>query len=90
MACLSYEAIALWMLGYPDQALQRSQQGQALAQELAHPFNLAFALQQAGVLHQHRREAQAAQARAEAALVIATSRGSHSFWPMGQSCGAGR
>ena len=75
VACLSYEAIALWMLGYPDQALQRSQQGQALAQELAHPFNLAFALQQAGVLHQHRREAQAAQARAEATLVIATEQG---------------
>ncbi len=72
VGCLCYEAIALWMLGYPDQALQRSQQGQALAQEVAHPFSLGFALQQAGWLHQHRREAQAAQARAEAVIVMTT------------------
>jgi predicted ATPase len=73
--CLCYEAHALWTLGYPDQALQHSQQGQALAQEVAHPFSLAFALRNAAWLHQHRREAPAAQARAEAAIVIATDQG---------------
>jgi class 3 adenylate cyclase/DNA-binding winged helix-turn-helix (wHTH) protein/tetratricopeptide (TPR) repeat protein len=34
--CLSYAALALWPLGYPDQALQRSQEALALAQQLAH------------------------------------------------------
>ena len=37
---LYYAALALWYLGYPDQALQRSQQAVTLAQELSHPFSL--------------------------------------------------
>ena len=35
--------MTLWWLGYPDQALQRSHEALTLAQELAHPFSLAFA-----------------------------------------------
>ena len=54
-------------LGYPDQALKRSQEALTLAQELSHPFSLAFALDFAAWLHQFRREGQAAQERAEAA-----------------------
>ena len=65
----------LWMLGYPDQALHRSQQALALAQEVAHPYILGFALQNAGHLHVQRREAQAAQARVKACLGIATDQG---------------
>ena len=30
-------------LGYPDQALQRSDEALSLAQELSHPFTLAWA-----------------------------------------------
>jgi len=41
VACLSYMALALWPLGYPDLALKRSQEALTLAQELAHPFSLA-------------------------------------------------
>jgi hypothetical protein len=33
----------LYLLGYPDQALQRAQEARALARELAHPFSLAEA-----------------------------------------------
>ena len=36
-----------------------------LAQELSHPFSLAYALSFAAWLHQFRREEQAAQERAE-------------------------
>ena len=36
-----YAAWALWLLGYPDQALQRSHEALTLAQELSHPFSLA-------------------------------------------------
>ena len=43
-SALSYAALALWYLGYPDQALQRGQQAVTLAQELSHPMTLAFAL----------------------------------------------
>jgi class 3 adenylate cyclase/tetratricopeptide (TPR) repeat protein len=43
-SALSYAALALWYLGYPDQAMQRGQQAVTLAQELSHPMTLAFAL----------------------------------------------
>ena len=46
-------ALMLWCLGYPAQAVQRSQEALALAQTLAHPFSLAVA-QTCGLLH-HRR-----------------------------------
>ena len=34
----------LWLLGYPDQALERSREALTLAQELSHPYSLAYAL----------------------------------------------
>ena len=43
VACLSYAAWTLWYLGYPDQALKRSHEALTLAQELSHPFSLAYA-----------------------------------------------
>ena len=41
--CLGLAANALWCLGYPAQAVQRSQEALALAQELDHPYSLAAA-----------------------------------------------
>jgi predicted ATPase len=73
--CLSYAACALWSLGYPEQALKRSQEALTLAQELSHPFSLAFALSWATMLHQYRREWQATQERAEAAITLSTDQG---------------
>src|SRR4029453_19622545 len=61
VACRSYAALALWWLGYPEQALQRSREALALAEELAHPHSTAYALCCTTVLHQYRREAQRAQ-----------------------------
>ena len=46
----------LWCLGFPSQALQRSQEAIALAQALAHPPSLAFTQLYAAYLHQRRRE----------------------------------
>ncbi len=77
--CLSYAACALWTLGYPEQALKRSQEALTLAQELSHPFSLAFALSYATMLHQYRWEGQAAQERAEATIALSTEQG-FPFW----------
>jgi predicted ATPase len=44
LACLFMPALALWVLGYPDQALTRSHEGLTLARALSHPFGLAYAL----------------------------------------------
>jgi predicted ATPase len=72
---LAYMTRPLWLLGYPDQALQRSHEALTLAQELAHPFSLAYALNSATVVHQFRREGQATQARAEVLHALAGEQG---------------
>jgi predicted ATPase len=59
VACLSSVAWAIWMLGYPDQALRSVHEALTLAQELTHPFSQAYALVHAAIVHQFRREAQA-------------------------------
>ena len=78
-AAYAYAAWVLWMLGYPDQALKRSQEALTLAQELSHPFSLALALACAAMLHQFRREVQTAQERAEAVITLSTEQG-FPFW----------
>jgi predicted ATPase len=45
-SCLTWLALDLWALGYPDQARQRGDEGIALAQQLAYPFNLTVAFNQ--------------------------------------------
>ena len=75
VVCLSYAAWVLWLLGYPDQALQRSQEALSLAQELSHPFSRAFALNFAALLRLHRREGQAAQAQAETLIALSVEQG---------------
>jgi class 3 adenylate cyclase/predicted ATPase len=65
----------LWILGYPDQAVQRSQEALTMAHALAHPFTLVVALRHSARLHVLRREWQMAQAHAEALLALATEHG---------------
>jgi len=60
--------MALWCLGYPDQALKKIREAIILAQELFHILSLARALDLAAWIHQYRREGQAAQERAEAVI----------------------
>jgi predicted ATPase/DNA-binding winged helix-turn-helix (wHTH) protein len=75
VVCHSLAAWTLWSLGYPDQGLARSHEALLLAQQRAHPFSLGFALCWAAVVHQYRREVQAAQEHAEAAISLAIQQG---------------
>jgi predicted ATPase len=72
---LSRLAQALWHLGYPDQALQRSQEALTLARALSHPRSLATALIFAAGLYWCRREGQMTCEHAEAALVLSGEQG---------------
>ncbi len=72
---LSYAALVLWHLGYPDQALQKSEAARTLAQELSHPFSLAAARVFAAMLHQLRRERPLTQEWAEAGITLAREQG---------------
>jgi predicted ATPase len=73
--CRLYGALTLWVLGYPDQARQQSQEGLRLARELAHPFTLANTLHFAALFHQCRREGQSTREHAEASMTVAIEHG---------------
>jgi tetratricopeptide (TPR) repeat protein len=74
---LGYWGYTLWSLGYPDQALQRTERMLGLAQELTllHPSSLAMSLGHAATVHSLRGEASMALARAEAGLALANEHG---------------
>jgi len=75
VGCRMSGALALWQLGYPDQALRTAHEMLILAHKLSHPFTLVCALYHSAVVHQLRREAPAAQQRVEALLQISTEHG---------------
>ncbi len=72
VACLSHAAWALWLLGYPDQGLERARQACSIARELTHPISSAWALWCAAILHRHRREERAVQEQVEALIALST------------------
>jgi predicted ATPase len=75
VSCLTIVTWVLWPLGYPDQALKRSQDALTLAQELSHPSSLVFALSFTAMLHQYRREGKATQERAETLIALSSEQG---------------
>src|SRR5690606_21065445 len=75
VCCRDFYALTLWLLGFPDQALQTSLEALALAQEWSHPFTLAEAWGYATWLHQFRGEPQAAQEQAEKVIRLSHEHG---------------
>jgi len=72
---LSYATLVLWLLGYPDQARKRSLEASALAQELSHPYGLAFALIHVLYVHRFSGEVRATQERAKELVALSTEHG---------------
>jgi predicted ATPase len=79
VASLVYAAPALWHLGYPDQALRRSDEALALARKIAHPFSLGFALYLAIWLRELRGEWPMAAEHAEAMVALSAEQGFADF-----------
>ena len=73
--CLSWLPHVLWHLGYPEQALMRTQELLHLARSLAHQFSLAFALDYAAMFHQFRGDVEAAAHLADMAVRHCTEHG---------------
>ncbi|MBI3756919.1 MAG: hypothetical protein HY267_02980, partial [Deltaproteobacteria bacterium] len=78
-----YRAVALWVLGYPDQAAKALSDARALAHEIAHPFSLGFALNDSAWFHQFRQEVEASLEWAEATIKFATDQGLPVWVPLG-------
>jgi predicted ATPase len=75
VSSMGYAAHALWMLGYPEQALQRGQEAFALARELGHPASLGQAQFSVALLRQYRRDVTETLELAEELQVLAADQG---------------
>ena len=72
LGALAYSACCLWCLGYPDQALQRSQEVLVLGSDLSHPFSLADVICFAGCFYNSLcRDAEALKDNAERLIQLA-------------------
>jgi predicted ATPase len=85
VACFTTSALVLWMLGFPDRALERADEAVALAYRLNHPFSTAYALFHTGLLHLWRREVELVQGRAQAVLEI-TEKHEFQIWKAAATC----
>ena len=75
VAVLVNDALTLWTLGYPDQALQRSHEACRLVEDLTHPLTLAYAFAHLAIFHQYRREREEARQQAEVVTRVAREQG---------------
>jgi predicted ATPase len=78
----AFMAWTLWLLGYPDQALESMNRTLALAQELEHPHSVAMALQNFSMIHQFRLEPIGVKERAEALMAVSLDEG-FQLWAAG-------
>jgi adenylate cyclase len=82
LSALAYDACSLWCLGYPEQAMVRSQEALDLARELDHPFSAADVLCFGGcMLDTMRRDTLALREHAQEMVRVSEGVGIASFSP---------
>ncbi|HXH12715.1 MAG TPA: AAA family ATPase, partial [Alphaproteobacteria bacterium] len=75
LGCLFYSGLALWYLGYPDQAQARIQTGLDMAQQLASPYHLVWGQHLGAVFYQLCRDVPRMGTLAEAVVLGAARQG---------------
>jgi class 3 adenylate cyclase/predicted ATPase len=70
MSCRSVSAWGLWLHGFPMQALARATEAVSVAEQLSHPFSIAYAIWWLGCLQSVRGETQTAGERAKAVVAL--------------------
>lgn len=73
--CRSVLGLVLWILGLPDQAIERCNEAVRIARRINHPMSLARALQYRAMVRFFRQEMDATGQDADALLKIAADRG---------------
>ncbi len=71
VVAFNISAFFLWMLGFPEQALERANEAVALAKKLEQPYSMAYSLFHAGMLHYWLRTPERVEECANAVLEIA-------------------
>jgi hypothetical protein len=70
VSSLTTSGFFLWLLGFPDRAVERADRAVAIATDLDHPYSHAYALYHSGFLHLWRREPEVVRDRASQALAV--------------------
>jgi hypothetical protein len=83
--CSGYLAWALWFLGFPDHALQRSHETLKLAKESSNPVSLSAALIVNVQVHALRGEPEAVQEHAQTAIALTSEQG-FPYWLANAVC----
>jgi tetratricopeptide (TPR) repeat protein len=87
LSSLAYLAICLWYLGYPEQAVAKSQEARELAYQLDHSFTLADVLRYGCCeVDKLRRNAPSLRAHAEELIRLAQEKNISSWYSAGLSC----
>ena len=85
VVAFNISAFFLWMLGFPDRALERANEAVALARRLDQPFSMCYASFHTGMLHQWRREPERVEDCAQSVLKIAGER-EYQVWTAVGTC----
>jgi predicted ATPase len=71
VTCFTSAAFFLWMLGYPDKAVARAEEGMAMASRLQHPYSLAYVEFHCGLLRLWLRQPELVRRHAVQVLHLA-------------------
>ena len=74
-SALGWLAMALWVLGHPDEALARANEALAFVRDATQPFLLARGLAGVGFVHVFRREPRGPDTELPAALALCAEQG---------------
>jgi class 3 adenylate cyclase/predicted ATPase len=81
--CYLYAAFCSWMLGFPDQALQRCEEALGLANQLSNPANLLNTLAFVATLHVMRKDLEPGLRQAEATIKLGSEQSNPTFLGQG-------
>jgi predicted ATPase len=84
LACGAHSTWALWLGGYPERALATARESLARAQQLNHPFTLAFVLNFIAMLHGFRSEPSESRQYAEELVALSEAHGFAFFLAVGR------
>jgi predicted ATPase len=77
VVCASIDTVVLWLLGFPDQSLERTQTFLTLSRESGNPHSTGFGLFITGVVSQLRRDLLATQRQADDLIELSTGHDLH-------------
>jgi predicted ATPase len=83
VVCLSHSALAHWMLGFPQVALERSEAALRLAGQVGHPYSSVYAIAWAAQLRKLRRDWADVTAQSERCVALAGEQGFPLFQALG-------